>query len=177
MNCAENGTFVGALVSSIWPESLMANGDVSDLQGSGRSMFGHELNWITWLRSGFVLLGFKKFVGLTKIVVTWSSLTNFCFSNWVFPKIGPQNGRFIMEIPIKMDDLGVPPFSETPIFVSPTGDWSVLPLGISLHPAGWAPLLMSYPPPGSWRVLQSSRPRLMRLSSGRLKRWFILKKE
>ena len=37
---------------------------------------------------------------------------------WVFPKIGgPQNGRFIMEIPIKMDDLGVPPFSETPIYI------------------------------------------------------------
>ena len=43
----------------------------------------------------------------------------------MFPKIGgPQNG-FIMEIPMKMDDLGVPPFSETPssprfgFFVSP----------------------------------------------------------
>ena len=33
---------------------------------------------------------------------------------WVFPKIGvPQNGLCIMENPIKMDDLGVPPFSET----------------------------------------------------------------
>ena len=35
---------------------------------------------------------------------------------WFSKIVVPQNGWFIMEIPIKIDDLGVPLFSETPIY-------------------------------------------------------------
>ena len=41
---------------------------------------------------------------------------SFYATVWGYPKIGvPQNGGCIMENPIKMDDLGVPLFSETAV--------------------------------------------------------------
>ena len=55
---------------------------------------------------------------------------------WVFPKIVvPQNGWFIRENPIKMDDLGIPLFLETPIWSSKWKFWISL---VNEVPGHWS---------------------------------------
>ena len=46
----------------------------------------------------------------------------------------PQNGCFIIEIPIKMDDLGVPPFKETTKCLLKTSEISLRPPALGVEP-------------------------------------------
>ena len=82
--------------------------------------------------------------------ITWANI-------WVFPKIVvPQNAWFIMENPIKVNDLGVPLLSETPIFrvrrpllpFCGMASWCEVPVDVSAMTSA-----SGKTPPSFWRLL------------------------
>ena len=75
-------------------------------------------HWATRLTSSHPIPPWSERIGSIFVFDEEKVARNKSVCIWMFPKIGvPQNGWFIMENPIEMDVLGVPPFKETPVYI------------------------------------------------------------
>ena len=102
-----------------------------------------------WWKHVFFWGGFECFLCQNQpqddswFMLAWWVLWMLLSWHWMFPKIVvPQNGWFIIENPIKMGDLGVPLFSETPNCFSRIC-WISVHCFFRQGPASWE-LLTSY---------------------------------
>ena len=131
---------------------------------SEKRSHGSRTGWKSWVQSW--VMGRKKELTEEEKVSMLKMLGSEMDKMWVFPKIVvPQNGWFMMENPIKMDDLRVPLFFGNtnlnrlvfPIYLLATGEGSLIPVdGSGIKLTSWGNGSLShnltgfYKFPGGW---------------------------